>query len=598
MPSKGILSLFSGKLGINQKDLSGKPYYFYAFYHRELIEKLLKRYPDLNLNIIYNDGDKSTSLLLHAVDNMPLDSIQKLLKAGADPNQTVGGRSPLEAAIQSGDGIKIKLLLEYGAIYGSPELLADKIPQTKIFEFLWLSLHSKTFPNQVRLAIVEKTKQLKIAIPESEQWRHDNFIVLALKNNNLDLAYALISSQIVDPIRASKPIFETGDRKLLELSLQNGLTLNHFPAATLHRPEVVEVFKKVVESDPSILNLKAETTTPFLNVIASGNTELYEWCLAKGAKINLEEQESVYDALSLCLKSKSVGAEKIIKDLIEKGLDLNKNLPADSEHTTVFSLIAELGSKDIILWCLDRGAKITPENPHQTTIPLDVLVTRKEPDRHEIFKLFTARILESSSSNLQKSFLVNHLIYRNAPDLLTLCFDLGLKLDTDEAVQEAFFQSFIFGRIKIFEILIQRGYKVDFIKMGDQKAEDAIAGSYTWGERSMLSTALASNPSQTALENGFKRLLPNLIEEDDYESFKLFEQKGAKFNPEEIVNTMSIQRLFMKNEKDTKVALEIIKRLPKDKLDKFLRDNVNHFKNNRNTAALKFAQENGVEPTS
>jgi ankyrin repeat protein len=116
--NKALLNLLleHPKFNPELKDKRGRPYFFNAHFNLLLIEKILYKNPKFDINLKFTlENGKESSLLLFAIEQLPLCYAESLLQAGANVNQVCAGRSPLTVAIQVRDYDKTNLLLKSGA---------------------------------------------------------------------------------------------------------------------------------------------------------------------------------------------------------------------------------------------------------------------------------------------------------------------------------------------------------------------------------------------------------------------------------------------------------------------------------------------------
>jgi hypothetical protein len=181
--------------------------------------------------------------------------------------------------------------------------------------------------------------------------------------------------------------------------------------------------------------------------------------------------------------------------------------------------------------------------------------------------------------------LVQLLIGRDEIELLAFCFDHGLKLCSSECINSVFVHAIRLYSLKSLDLLLDKGYKVDLLKIDYQFfVEKIVKDSRASSRLSLLSKVFV------------KLLLPVMIRNCDYKSFVMLEQKVGKIDPREVFGKMERKELFPFYDRKTQISIEILKRLRKNELKIYLKESVDFFRTNFNTHALAFAIEQGITP--
>lgn len=111
------LLLENPQFNLENRNNKGRPYYFSAIPDLEMFEALIKKYPNVDLNILYDpkrDGIMST-LLNRWTEPGSVKVMEKLILSGADVNKVDSNYSPLSTASHFLTSVELDLLLKYGA---------------------------------------------------------------------------------------------------------------------------------------------------------------------------------------------------------------------------------------------------------------------------------------------------------------------------------------------------------------------------------------------------------------------------------------------------------------------------------------------------
>lgn len=101
---------------LEAQDYVNNKAFAYAIFKPKKLKKIMQLNPHLDLNIPFqHPNGKKSSLLGAAVRMAPIESCQRLLEAGANPNGIADTLSPLSDALIVGNSKGVSLLLKYGA---------------------------------------------------------------------------------------------------------------------------------------------------------------------------------------------------------------------------------------------------------------------------------------------------------------------------------------------------------------------------------------------------------------------------------------------------------------------------------------------------
>lgn len=486
----------------------------------------------------------------------------------------------------------------------SPEMVAKHMKGTwDLNEIINELIVRDDISESLTMSLIQKAIDLGADLNKTTGYR-DLPLQIALRERNLDLAQFLLEKG-ADPKKAVQQILRTYDLSFIQFAFKKGVShvptdpsqeppLNYLAqSGLLNRPSVVEIFKWLVEQGADINQMYKETT-PFLQVAASGNKELYEFCLAHGGAKALNEVGVVSRLISEAVHGQTSGGEEIVKDLVQKGADLNGD--GHKDFCTPFSTIAFRGSLSLVSWCLDQGAKINPENPSFKLIPLQAVASRKDDESRKVFELLVERGGDLNQIGMNESVPIVPIIAKGDRDLVKYCFEHGAQLKDKKLVERAFTRAFESGKPELISDLEQKGYAFSMQDWDVKRTSDFLKEAYNQGGYTLLERAVDFDPSKEGLASAGIDLQNKIIEKDDLKALQLLEAKSGRFDAKEILKTHSFRTLYPPGAKSYDVVIELLGRLEKRVREYLLKHYITDFMTGEHLPMLEFAFKNGVDP--
>ncbi len=348
----------------------------------------------------------------------------------------------------------------------------------------------------------------------SKQWE----LVKMIMENAKDL------SDLNDPKRLLDEIITSKDFELIKLACQK-LTSFKIDVRKLHPLDQAsqnlttdsssEIFIWLFEQGHGDLNTihgKAKTT-PFYNVVKSGNFLLVEYCLGKNAEINLADSR-LLNPLETASSLKNDPEGKIFKLLVNSGGDLN----AIRSGTSPFATLVSSAKWDLIEWALSKGAKINDPDFKGRHTPLMNAIGRRDAPR-----IFEELIKAGGNIDEDNEIepLLSQAIFTGDVELVKFCLSKGAKLENEEAQDGAFLRAILSGKTEMVQFLRDKQFKFDSKILNSSLTLEG----YERGGIAMLKKTFDYDPSLKLSPNIKAKLWRIVIEHNDREAIDLLLNK-------------------------------------------------------------------------
>lgn len=304
-----------------------KIHYYSRLGDIENISKLL----ECNVDIESRDLLDQTPLMAAAESrNAGAHVIRFLISKGADVNAiipTSANYSVLHLAVQQGDPDKISVILDAGAdIHYKTSSGIDALISL---------MYGRDIANNNLL--IQSTKLLleKGAKVDTKSSYNESALRAASTSGRFDVVQLLLNAGAPDEYLQWTPLMK-------EIVFGEIDTIND-----------------LLNSGASLTDLDSNSRTPFLLCVQTGDIKKVRYLLSRGANIN-ENGRGGRSAIFYLLNSpKNSEQSKILKLLLDSGLDLDKQ--SDFGDTALMEA-AEKGNYECALTLLDAGADITKTN--------------------------------------------------------------------------------------------------------------------------------------------------------------------------------------------------------------------------------------------
>lgn len=456
-----------------------------------------------------------------------------------------------------------------------------------------------TLPFETAEGIIKKAVELGVDLNEPNDDPYEPSLLSgAIDDGLIELAKIFIACG-ADPSLASKEIVKSGDLSLLELALEKGLSLNgaekqppilsYIVSSDLGHKKMREAFKWLVLKGAD-LNKGSLSVSPMEMVAASGDEELYHFCLTQGASIR---RDTFPTLIQLAASSRSSGGGEIIKDLVSGGADLNANGPQD--YLSCFAFIVQHCSFKMISWCIDQGAEVSPDNPSHKVLPVQAAAVRGDGEGSKIFKFLVEKGGNLNQIGIKKTLPVIPIITKGDGELLKFCFENGAILKSSDVVEKAFLRAVESGNPEILEVLRSYGYTCTLSKWEPPKALELLNKAYIHENFSMLKKVLSLNPPAELVQIAGSQLLSTVIKKNDLKALQLLEEKGFSPNEEMILENLG----SWSGMSGFEVFVNLFGRLNKKLRAEYFRERgARNILRTKSPEIVKLALQNGLNPNS
>lgn len=326
----------------------------------DVIEQILELKPQPNLEEKNHTGNTA---LMEAVKNRKIESVKKLLNAGADSKPT------LIHALDNNELDILELLIEAGL---DPNISIDDEKNTtlhwaakkgnlEITEFLLneknVDIELRNFYNYTPLSLAvqynkkEIVKKLLNKGADGKNLKKMQSLHFEILNKHNEIVEMLLDAQ-------KPPEINSHDYKFNTALTYSVLTKNF------------STLKKLLEkgANPNIAN--TEGNTPLHHAVMDGSTEAVQLLLDNKADKNAKNQHG-YTPLIASIEKDNI---EIAKQLLESGANLNI---ADTKGNTPLHHAVAHGNHEIVQMLLDNKAEINAQNQYGYTPFMEAIKNKK-----------------------------------------------------------------------------------------------------------------------------------------------------------------------------------------------------------------------------
>jgi ankyrin repeat protein len=312
-------------------------------------------------------------------------------------------------------------------------------------------------------------------------------------------------------------VVKSGNLPLVEYCLAKGAQINpkgeglYLPmemACLLENDPEGRILKKLVERGGNLnVGGKLAFATPFAILVRKKQSALIGWAIKNGAEVNPSNPKkkiTPIQAASLLSKEEDPG-RKTFKLLVDAGASINT--PGNSLAQAPFVELIAQGDLEAVKWCLERGAKVNPNDPQGDT-PLQAAA--KLPVGAELmFPLLVeagADINDPGRTGIPPFVLI---LAKGNAELLKYFFLQGGKLE-ESLLENAFDSAVSSGVVEIIDILREQGLSISPQAVNNLKL---IPIGYQTGGLEMLQRVLDMGGSFDELTESEKFVLMEIADE-------------------------------------------------------------------------------------
>ena len=389
---------------VNAQDSQGWSALHHALFRSPDVIKLLLRYkPDLELQTRDGPGGNGYTPLMTAAANssVPIESLELLLQAGADPNKS-GATTPLMAAVQALYPKKVQLLLQHKT--EPDKAVKDVTP-------LGWALHTPGRP-----------------IPPDQKPKLAEIAELLRKHGAKDEGVAVAAPPVQHPIRP--PVFRDDQAQEIERLQQlikdspdliNGRdnqnqTAMH-RAAAAGQTNVIK-FLLTNRAEVNIRDKERWGSMPLHKAVLSGRKHVVELLLANGADVHAtgSEGQDRGDEISLAYcqplhMAVMQGNQAIVEILMDAKADVNAR---DYRGRTPLHFAVHQGFLGLVRYLVSKGADVNAADERGRT-PAMLAVTA---GYENIFNFLMEQGIDVNAQDKEGNTLLHQAAYQRPPRIM------------------------------------------------------------------------------------------------------------------------------------------------------------------------------------
>jgi len=523
---------------VNARDKAGNtPLHVAAGYpgaSKDFLEFLLAKGADVNAR---NDKGETP---LHLVPRTPRQDKRRelaadaLLANGAEVNaKDKSGCTPLHFAAENGQGKVVELLLAKGA--DSKAKAADGTT----------TLHRAVMSGRSDVVALLLDRGVDINSAQSDGWTALHYSARVGTNDIAELLISKGADVNAKTVRGETPVHLAvvqNRRDTVKLLISKGAEVSTIQLAA-YLGDLAKV-KSFIEKGVSVNTQDGYWPTPLQAAAATGQREVAEFLISKGALVNAE---AVAQGGTTALHYAALGGSKeVVELLISKGAVIDAR---DKNALKALPLAAMAGYTDIVKrFTYLRYAREVNAKDKDGWTPLHYAARSGHQD---VVLLLIDNGADVNAEAPDKSKPLDHATWSDHKDVVKLLIDKGTNIPKDDNL---LYWSCMYGYRDLADLLIKKGADVNSKAWPNAPSLEAVWNTPSSRQLDILKLLLDNGADPNAKDRWDWSLLH--YTEGNVDLTRLLLDKGA--NPNAIENECGLTPLHLAADKGRKAMVELL----------------------------------------